>query len=827
MLSSSAIIVLAALLTDSSSAQVSVAFPLNSQFPPVAVVDKEFIFTFSPDTFSTPIPGLKYDLKKAPSWLRLNGDTRTLSGVPLTADIGKVQIGLQASAESVTTIAAATLLVLEENTLSGNYEALTSQLTAAGSFSPPSTLLLHPSNSFKINLASALFHGVDKNTNYYVLSAGNTPLPAWVSYDSDTLLFSGTTPTLLTPQASPETYYFVIIASNAAGFSQASLSFEISVTNHILAFKQPLQVISLLANTAVRVPSLLNHLYRDNSLISREAVNSISTNQPEWLILNKSDLSFSGLSPSYINDTFFPVDVVDDQDNLASAVVWLLTLDQSVGYEVETYLGSVTCERGEEFRYDLPSFEAWQFGYNYTADLGNATSWLSFDSSSMVLNGVVPFEAPLTHFNVSLSLLAKDDPVQVSYLETVVADNVVTIPSQTGQASSRHTLSPTVGGKPASSQTMQPNDSKRHSKRLALAISLPLSLTIGIVALGYLLFTKFKIIRKQTSQISAGSVGPRHDQRAVVLVKGQTQPKFDTVSKNLFVSSRVESSRDLLQPFHEEGLPVNARGIACNPEAMSSWDEILTDLELPDRIAKFAKLPKITPAADGYLGLETDVPCASLYPVTLRKSENRTSLKSHVTRRDILEPRSSDAQRTGRRSSGLGHGVILPSMLGHDLNLVSFPQQHHVENETFISKRFSLPTSTPNSNKCCVFTSATSLSTNEVYKQKASLSSTSSSCEDESECNHQFKYSDGWSQLGTIPQLASEGHIDCEWITETGTVRSFDESFGQERYLRTSPKAERQRDRLDINSRQIQCPEGIDVESQRSELSQTHSLRFL
>jgi hypothetical protein len=58
----------------------TITFPINSQVPPVARVSMPFMFTFSASTFSGS-SSLDYTLSSAPTWLSLDGSTRTLLGV--------------------------------------------------------------------------------------------------------------------------------------------------------------------------------------------------------------------------------------------------------------------------------------------------------------------------------------------------------------------------------------------------------------------------------------------------------------------------------------------------------------------------------------------------------------------------------------------------------------------------------------------------------------------------------------------------------------------------------------------------------------------------
>ena len=109
------VVTVAAIFASIVDAIPTIAFPLNSQVPPVARVSEPFSYSFSDSTFSSDLP-LTYTLSNAPSWLSLESDTRTLSGIPSTNDVGSdaitgINIGLTASDQTGSITLNATLVV--------------------------------------------------------------------------------------------------------------------------------------------------------------------------------------------------------------------------------------------------------------------------------------------------------------------------------------------------------------------------------------------------------------------------------------------------------------------------------------------------------------------------------------------------------------------------------------------------------------------------------------------------------------------------------------------------------------------------------------------
>lgn len=93
----------------------TIAFPLNSQVPPVARISEPFSYTFSISTFSSTLP-ITYNLSNGPSWLSLGSSTRTLFGTPSIADAGMgavtgISINITASNSSGSITDYATLVI--------------------------------------------------------------------------------------------------------------------------------------------------------------------------------------------------------------------------------------------------------------------------------------------------------------------------------------------------------------------------------------------------------------------------------------------------------------------------------------------------------------------------------------------------------------------------------------------------------------------------------------------------------------------------------------------------------------------------------------------
>jgi len=627
MLSYHALTVFAALCLRSGIAQLSVAFPLNSQLPPVAIANQAFRFAFSPDTFSLQSHDTEYELATAPNWLQLDGQTRTLSGTPSVKDVGHFQFGIRASGGSETVTEAATLVVIDHNTISGNQTMLVQQLRYLGSFSVPSTVLLHSSTYFDLSLGNTIFQGIDNDTQYYAVSVDNTPLPAWISFDPIRISFSGTTPPLLTPQASPETYTFTIAASQVVGFAQSALTFSIAVTNHVLAFAQPLQQVNASAGDLVHVPSLIDFLRRDTQPIVRSTIVSVSSNQPIWLTLNLQDISFSGSSPKDLQNTLFRVSVVDDQNNLASMDIQLQLSGPLHNSPIVIDLGTATATAGQYFSYVLADLVNGRNDEQYDVDFGSAGSWLNFVQSNLTLQDLVPVGTRRGPMNISISTHDNNDTVQVNQL-TIMIIGAYSSSTPTESQPDGGTMSPTstpAGATPSGQTSFRNTDSRK--KALALTIALPVLTALVICFIFYL----FKRSSKKRKQLPIRLDTPQPE-------NGSSLPEVVATPAQSPTHSRIKQMTQRTSPILRIDLPwtntarsrvrqvmdVDEEAVE-SPQTRSSWDEIMLDL------------------GDSHISSDSSKPAA------IAIVDDSSGIPAQASR------------FTGRRSSGLGHGSGLRS----------------------------------------------------------------------------------------------------------------------------------------------------------------------
>ncbi|OCH91402.1 hypothetical protein OBBRIDRAFT_818795 [Obba rivulosa] len=419
------------------ASSVSVNFPLDQQLPLVARTNVLYSWTFSQATFaSSNNASLLYTLD-GPSWLTLDGPTRTLLGSPTSDDEGEPSVTIMAkdpnsdaSSSSrmklyVTSDPPPMLNISVTQQFRQHNPSLSSVfLLSTGSAldQPNPSLRVPPKWSFSIGFEYNTFvlgEGDDGDGDVYygALLTNGSSLPPWVRFDPDAITFDGVTPQIY--NGVPQTLSVALHASDRAGFSAASVPFDIVVTAHELSLSEPsLPTINVTVDTPFNI-SLTSPADFSGVLVDDEPVQpsdiaglAIDTSQyRDWLSYDSNSRTLSGTPPSELDGhqtVLLPVtltSVVNQslQTNVSLAVV--------PSYFTTATLQPVLASPGKFFQYDLT-----QYFSNKTA-LGNqdeisvsaafdpddTSTYLTFNTTSAVLSGWVPVKVNNTHVTVTFT----------------------------------------------------------------------------------------------------------------------------------------------------------------------------------------------------------------------------------------------------------------------------------------------------------------------------------------------------------------------------------------------------------------------------------------
>ncbi|KAH6844949.1 hypothetical protein B0I37DRAFT_398482 [Chaetomium sp. MPI-CAGE-AT-0009] len=314
---------------------------------PVISLGEPFSFVFSPSTLSNP-----------PKWLSIDSHARRLFGTPGQDDtvpgrVTGVPLNLVATDDSGSTTLAATLVIPLQN-----------QAPDFGTFSSPSAILATPGKSFSFKL--------DPNT-YYATMADNTPLPAWVSFDSPSLSFIGQTPPAETLVQPPQHFSFRVIATDVVGFAGAAMDFDIVVGSHQLAAGET--TIALNATHTVKVDG--------KPAVPGTVVITATPGIPDWLSFNKQTWHLAGVPP----------DAAEFSDNLNLTVL------------IDVTSNELTITPGEPFSFDLRPYLLNPRETEVSLETDSSYPWVRLDSSLTTLFGDAP--EGLGDSVVSVKIMAK------------------------------------------------------------------------------------------------------------------------------------------------------------------------------------------------------------------------------------------------------------------------------------------------------------------------------------------------------------------------------------------------------------------------------------
>lgn len=387
------------LLIKAISCRPDLAFPINSQVPPVAYALLPYSFEFAATTFISNGPQVSYSLSNGPEWLDIDTVNRRLSGTPHSNDVGVTTFQLTASDVTGDATTSVTFVVLESTDLTVQ-EPIIAHLAEVGPFSSPRSLLLRPSQPFAFKFDSNLFTGTNVDTKYYAISADNSPLPSWLQFDATELLFSGNSPPLLSTTAPAQTYGIRLIASNVPGFAEAVVDFDIVVQFHILAFSTPSQSTILGATGQfLRTTPLRDSLMLDDQPVLDDQILNIIIDGPPWVQLDKSQISLNGRPETDANSTI-TISVTDIFHDVANAT-WILDF-QELSSSPLGVVANIATSAGEYLAYTFDVSKSYST-MQVDIDHRNGLSWLNYNASNLTLYGEVPLYMSPAVWNVSIS----------------------------------------------------------------------------------------------------------------------------------------------------------------------------------------------------------------------------------------------------------------------------------------------------------------------------------------------------------------------------------------------------------------------------------------
>ena len=357
------------------------SLPIDSQIPPVARISHEFDLQFAPTTFESSDGGtLTYALQHAPRWLQLDSDSRTLHGTPSQKDLGTISFLLAAMDNSGTAQTSVTLVVVNKPSIFA-ITNVTSQLARAGPLAGPTSLVSYPSEPFNISFAQDTFSRQD--VIYAATSADRSPLPAWVTFNAGTVSFSGVTEP---PATLPQTFGVSLYASTIKGYSEASVTFSITVSDHLFLFRPVFQDITVSSDGLVGPLQLMNQLTLDGMVADEEDVVNLSYSGPDWVDVDSRSLELFGQAPSSTESSRVIVSAFDRFGDRADTVIQINIESVVFGGQI----GSLSAVIGKIFDFQLPKGFFRPHVESIKMNFGVAQDWLHFNATTLTFVGRVP-----------------------------------------------------------------------------------------------------------------------------------------------------------------------------------------------------------------------------------------------------------------------------------------------------------------------------------------------------------------------------------------------------------------------------------------------------
>jgi axial budding pattern protein 2 len=311
---------------------------------------------------------------------------------------------------------------------------------------------------------------------YAVLQADGSPLPSWITFNSDEITLNGVTPPL---DELPSPYLTLALhVSDRSGFSIASEVFDVVIAAHELyASTRGLPVVNITSSTTLDV--LFNsQIYFDGVFVDGAPLDlqnvvllEIDVSRYTWLHYDAYSRRLTGQLPSDLsawNATLLPVVLNTVYNQTLHSQVKLASVPS---YFLKDPLPQISVVPGKEVHFHLIPFlsNATLGDVDLTAsyDPPDASSYLHFDKSSAVLSGPIPSPDKIDYSLVTVSFYA------YSYLTHSTSHT--SLPISFAPTDHEHTQ-PTAG-----------SPFRGPRKRLALGLGIALALLGGLLVLGLLL----------------------------------------------------------------------------------------------------------------------------------------------------------------------------------------------------------------------------------------------------------------------------------------------------------------------------------------------------
>ena len=603
---------------------------------------------------------MTYALFNSTIWLHLDSSSRTLSGTPGFEDVGPVTVNLVASDDTGSASMLVTLVVSADSG-PGLGIPLDNQFSGHEASSNSNSLILSHSSSMSLSFLPDTFTNINDNTVYYAICANNTPLPSWLAFNPTKLSFSGTTPESTSPAELSQTFGIKLIASDVVGFAGAVTTFQLIIESHVFAFDKDLYTFNFISGKSFNYTGLQRDLLLDGTPIKPSDLAQITAQTPSWMVFDTKTLALSGTVPIYTSPRNITVSATNIFGDKADTVI----LIQAAGNASNFFNGAIdtlNATIGSDFRYDLTGILNISPEVLVTVDLGNASSWLKFESSKLELTGHVSNETKPQQMFINITaqqgFQSQSKAITLEIVEGGSTSNQADSPNQ----STTFIGTPSTTSPPRSPTGASANGEKTRRQKEAVIIAVP----IVLVLLGISILI-LRLRRRRRQRLDKGYLNPSKEKISYPM---QTPEHLDVATEEgVMKMERVAYKRTSLLPrmdwrrsrLHSPRTTENERTDLPKP---SSWQE-----EVVRAIPEFSLLPEERPSPQG--------DSRRYSPSIVRSRNSRVSsvnydspvrrLSKAMNRHSIS--RASSLLVPARRVSGVGHGH---GALNHGTSILSY-----------------------------------------------------------------------------------------------------------------------------------------------------------
>ena len=418
--------ILVALLATSSEAQrqraARIRYGLQEQRPPVARVNEPWSFQLLPGTFYSPTSSpFSYNATAMPAWASFDASTQTFSGTPLLTDVGNTYVFVHALSANNEAVQDAFHLLVSSNPAPIVSLPIADQLPSASTM--PEGCVLHydqslriiPGWTFSINFQPDTYTDAQGTPIYYTAySNGTTSLPDWLEFDNTTCSFEGTAPAALRSGAS-STYPIELFGSDVYGYGDVRQTFTLRIESHSFDLLQPLPQINATLNGPVNysIPTAAFEIDHVPVVPSNISAIAVDLSAYPFLTYVPATRSIGGRLPASPFNSSAPV-ALNFTSSYGNVLTTSLDLAVMAGLFTADELPAIMVQPDQPFSADISPYASdREAQYMATLDPISASSWVHFDSDTLLISGTAPNPAP-SYGNVTVTLAAFDNTTGIA-----------------------------------------------------------------------------------------------------------------------------------------------------------------------------------------------------------------------------------------------------------------------------------------------------------------------------------------------------------------------------------------------------------------------------